>query len=253
MMMNQFLAGSFSAWAAKQWVDATYPDAPDGSVETAILESTLNTDAVARTAGLKMIAEPFLKNVNGEYVDAEGQVVTEANKVANPAYSSKVKIVTSTQAEMFQAGQTAMQNILTTNPNVKLVIAYAGDGGMGASQAILDEYAKGDSLSVIDDLNKVAVFSVGMIGPEGMAVLDSATNKTVFRGTIQFGGDLVGRTIEYAMKMLAGEKPGVIYDPLVVVTAVDGKLSGVAVEETEFFEVPTGAPFEVKLGPPPEM
>ncbi len=44
---------------------------------------------------------------------------------------------------MFQAGQTAMQNILTTNPEVKLVIAYAGDGGMGASQAILDEYAKG--------------------------------------------------------------------------------------------------------------
>ena len=53
------------------------------------------------------------------------------------------------------------------------------------------------------------------------------------------------------MKMLAGEKPGVIYDPLVVVTVVDGKLSGLAVEETEFFKVPTGQPFEVKLGPPP--
>lgn len=252
MMMNQFLSGSFSAWAAKQWVDATYADAPDGSVETAILESTLNPDAVARTTGLKMIAEPHLKNVKGEYVDAAGKVVTEANKVANPAFSSKVKIVTTTQAEMFQAGQTAMQNILTTNPNVKLVIAYAGDGGMGASQAIIDEFNKGPNLIVIKDLNKVAVFSVGMIGPEGVAVLDSATNKTVFRGTIQFGGDLVGRTIEYAMKMLAGEKPGVIYDPLVVVTAVDGKLSGLAVEETEFFKVPTGKPFEVKLGPPPK-
>ncbi len=45
----------------------------------------------ART-GLKMIAEPYMKNVNGEYVDAAGKVVTEADKVANPAYSSKVKI-----------------------------------------------------------------------------------------------------------------------------------------------------------------
>ena len=59
---------------------------------------------------------------------------TEANSSPNPAYSSKVKVVQTVQAEMFQAGQTAMQNVLTTNPNVKLVLAYAGDGGMGASR-----------------------------------------------------------------------------------------------------------------------
>jgi ABC-type sugar transport system substrate-binding protein len=251
MMMNQFLAGSFEAWMAKQWVDQNYPDAAEGSIETAIFESTLNTDAAARSAGMKMIAEPYLKNVKGEYVDATGKVVDEANKIANPAYSSKVKVVQTMQAEMFQAGQTAMQNILTTNPNVKLVLAYAGDGGMGASQAILDEFAKGPGISAIDDLSKVAVFGVGMIGPEGAAVMDSANNKTVFRGTIRFGGDLVGRTIEYATKMLNGETPGVIYDPLDVVTPVDGKLMGLPIEQSEYFAVPTGQPVEIKLGPPP--
>ena len=156
---------------------------------------------------MKMITEPYLKNVNGEYVDATGNVVDEANKIANPAYSPKVNVVQVVQAEMFQAGQTAMQNALTTNPNVKLVMAYAGDGGMGASQAILDEYAKGEGVSAIEDLNKVAVFGVGMIGPEGQAVLDSATNKSVFRGTIRFGGDLVGRTMEWAGKMLERRNP----------------------------------------------
>ena len=251
MMMNQFLAGSFEAWMAKQWVDQTYPDAADGSIETVIFESTLNTDAAARSTGMKMIAEPYLKNVKGEYVDATGKVVDEANKIANPAYSSKVKVVQTVQAEMFQAGQTAMQNVLTTNPNVKLVLAYAGDGGMGASQAIVDEFAKGPGISAIDDLSKVAVFGVGMIGPEGAAVMDSATNKTVFRGTIRFGGDLVGRTIEYAGKMLNGETPGVIYDPLDVVTVVDGKLMALPIEQTEVFAVPTGQPVEIKLGPPP--
>jgi ribose transport system substrate-binding protein len=251
MMMNQFLSGVYEAWMAKQWVDITYPDAADGSIETVIFESTLNTEAVFRSTGLKMIAEPYLKNVKGEYIDAEGKVVAEANRIANPAYSAKVKIVQTVQAEMFQAGQTAMQNVLTTNPKVKLVLAYAGDGGMGASQAIMDEFAKGSGLSVIEDLNKVAVFGVGMIGAEGAAVLDSATNKTVFRGTIRFGGDLVGRTIEYAGKMLNGEKPGVIYDPLDVVTVVDGKLMGLPIENTEFFAVPTGQPMEIKLGPPP--
>jgi ABC-type sugar transport system substrate-binding protein len=250
MMMNQFLSGMYEAYMAKQWVDRTYPDAADGSVETAIFESTLNTEAAARSSGEKMIAEPYLKNAKGEFIDASGKVVADANKVANPAYSSKVKVVQVVQAEMFQAGQTAMQNILTTNPDVVLVLAYAGDGGMGASQAILDEYAKG-SISVIKDLNKVAVFGVGMIGPEGAAVLDSGTNKTVFRGTIRFGGDLVGRTIEIAGKMMNGDITKVIYDPLDIVTLIDGKLMALAITSSEVFEVPTGTPTEVKLGPPP--
>lgn len=251
MMMNQYLAGMYEAYMAKQWVDATYPDAKDGTIETAILKSTLNTDAANRSAGMKMIAEPYLKNVKGEYIDAKGNLVSEADKVANPAYSSKVNVVADTQAEMFQAGQTAMQNILTTNPNVKLVLAYAGDGGMGASQAMLDEYAKGKGVSVIDDLNKVAVFGIGMIGPEGQAVLDSADNKSLFRGTIRFGGDLIGRTMEFAQKILNGDIQKIIYDPLDIVTVVDGKLMGLPIQDTEVFQVPTGTPQEIKLGPPP--
>lgn len=251
MMMNQYLAGWYEAFMAKQWVDQTYPDAAEGSVEAVIFESSLNTEAVYRSTGEKMIAEPYLKNVNGEYIDAAGKVVSEAEKVANPAYSPKVKIVQVVQAEMFQAGQTAMQNVLTTNPGVKLVISYAGDGGMGASQAVLDEYAKGPGVSAIDDLSKVAVFGVGMIGPEGAAVLDSATNKTVFRGTIRFGGDLIGRTKEIAGKMLNGDITKVIYDPLDIVTIIDGKLMSTAIENTEVFTVPTASPVEVVLAPGP--
>jgi ribose transport system substrate-binding protein len=250
MMMNQYLSGMYEAWMAKQWVDATYPTAANGSIETAIFQSTLNTEAVSRSNGMKMIAEPYLKNVNGKLIDTTGKEVADANKVANPAYSAKIKVVQTVQAEMFQAGQTGMQNVLTTNPNVKLVLAYSGDGGMGASQAILDEFAKG-AVSAIKDLSKVAVFGVGMIGAEGPAVLDSVTNKTVFRGTIRFGGDLVGRTIEIAGKMLGGQITQTIYDPLDVVTAINGKLMAQPIQDTEVFVVPTGTPMEVKLGPPP--
>jgi ABC-type sugar transport system substrate-binding protein len=253
MMMNQFLSGYYEAYMAKQWVDATYSGAADGSVETVIFESTLNTEAVNRSAGMKMIAEPYMKDVDGNYVDAEGKVVTEASKVANPAYSSKVKVVQVVQAEMFQAGQTAMQNVLTTNPNVKLVLAYAGDGGMGASQAIMDEYAKGSGISAIADLNKIAVFGVGMIGAEGPAVLDSATNKGVFRGTIRFGGDLIGRTMEIVGKMLNGEITKIIYDPLDIVTVVSGKLMAQPITSSEYFTIPTEPLQEVVLmGPPPQ-
>lgn len=251
MMMNQYLAGWYEAYMAKQWVDKTYPDAADGSIETAILVSSLNPEAIDRSNGEKMIAEPYMKDVSGKYVDPSGKVVDEANRVANPAYSSKVKVVQTVDAEMFQAGQTAMQNILTTHPNVRLVLAYAGDGGMGASQAIVDEYNKGAGVSVIDDLNKVAVFGVGMIGAEGPAVLDSGTNKTVFRGTIRFGGDLLARTMVVAGEMLSGQSTKIIYDPLDIVTLIDGKLMSTAIESTEYFTVPTAQPVEVKLGPPP--
>jgi ABC-type sugar transport system substrate-binding protein len=154
---------------------------------------------------------------------------------------------------MFQAGQMAMQNVLTTNPDVKLVIAYAGDGAMGASQAIMDEFAKGPGLSVIDDLSKVAVFSVGMLGPEGGAVADSSVGKTVFRGTVRFGGDLIGRTMQFAKIIVdGGEYPKIIWDALDMVTAKDGKVYGLAVPDgIQVLTVPTGEPVEIPLGPPP--
>jgi ribose transport system substrate-binding protein len=253
MHMNQFLAGHYAAYMAKQWIDKTYPDAAPGSIETAIFESTLNPEAVDRSAGLKMITEPYMKNAQGEYIDATGKVVAEADKVENPAYSPAVKVVSTVQAEMFQAGQTAMQNVLTTNPDVKLVLAYAGDGAMGASQAIMDEYGKGAGASVIDDLSKVAVFSIGLIGAEGPAVADSSKGNGVFRGTVRFGGDLIGRTMEYAGKMLNGEAvPKDIWDDLELVTGVDGVLFSVPVESATVFTVPTAEPKELVLpGPPP--
>jgi len=252
MNTNQFLAGWYEAYMAKQWVDHTYPDAADNSVVTAILTSSLNPEAVNRSNGMKMIANPYMQDVNGKYIDLNGKQVADADKVANPAYSSKVKVVQAVDAEMFQAGQTAMQNILTTNPNVKLVLAYAGDGGMGASQAILDEYAKGPGISAITDLNKVAVFGVGMIGAEGQAVQDSATNKTVFRGTVRFGGDLVARTKDIVGKMLNGQITKVIYDPLDMVTIINGNLMSTPIDSTEYFTIPTGQPVPVVLmGPPP--
>ena len=146
-----------------------------------------------------------------------------------------------------------MQNILTTNPDVKLIVAYAGDGAMGASKAIMDEYAKGPGVSVIEDLNKVAVFSVGLIGAEAQAVGESSTGNGVFRGTIRFGGDLVGRTMFYATKMVNGETvPADIWDDLELITAVDGKLYTVPVESATVFTVPTAEPVELILpGPPP--
>jgi ABC-type sugar transport system substrate-binding protein len=236
MKMDQFLAGEYECLLAKNWVEETYPDAAEGSIETAVFISSLTTESVQRSNGLLMISEPYLKDWEGAYIDADGNAIsdkdgnylagkTEADRVANPVYCPAVKIVQTPTAEMFQAGQTAMQNVLTTNPDVKLVLSYASDGGSGASQAIMDELARGAG-SVIEDLSKVAVFGVGMFGPEGDAIKAAANGEGALRGVIAFGGgDLPGETAALVAKILNGEEyPEVTWDALTLVTAANGEL-----------------------------
>jgi len=236
MKMDQFLAGEYCALMAKLWVELTYPGAADGSVETAVFVSSLTTEAVQRTNGLLMISEPYLKDWEGAYIDAEGNAISdkegsyldgksEADRVANPAYCPAVTIVQTPTAEMFQSGQTAMQNVITTNPDIKLVLAYASDGGSGASQAIKDEIAKGAG-SVIEDPTKVAVFGVGVIGPEMDAIKNSSLGDGFLRGAVSFGGaDLPGKTVGIVEQILdGGDFPAVTWDELALVTAVDGEM-----------------------------
>jgi ABC-type sugar transport system substrate-binding protein len=236
MKLDQFLAGEYCALMAKNWVEATFPGAADASIETAVLVDSTNTEAVQRSNGLLMISEPFLQDWEGAYIDAEGNAIsdkdgkyldgkTEADRVENPVYCAAVKIVQTPTAQMSQAGQAAMENILTTNPNVKLVLAYGSDGGAGASQAIMDEVAKGSS-SVIADLSKVAVFGVGMFGPEGDLVKAASKGEGALRGVIAFGGaDLPGKTAGIVGKILKGEDfPEVTWDELALATGNNGEL-----------------------------
>jgi ABC-type sugar transport system substrate-binding protein len=236
MKMDQFLAGEYAAMMGKEWVEKTFPDAAPGSIETAVFLSSLTTESVQRSNGLLMISEPYLKNWEGAYIDAAGNPISdnqgkylagksEADRVANPVYCPAVKIVQTPTAEMFQAGQTAMQNILTTNPKVKLVLAYASDGGSGASQAVMDEYGRGAN-SVIADLDEFAIFGVGMFGPEADSIIGSSQGKGVFRGAVAFGGgNLPQETVDIATKILGGQDyPEVTWDALALVTAENGQL-----------------------------
>jgi hypothetical protein len=91
-----------------------------------------------------------------------------------------------------------------------------------------------------------------MIGAEGPAVADSSTGKGVFRGTIRFGGDLIGRTMEFAGKIVGGQPyPKVVWDALDLVTAVNGQLMAVPVESATVLTLPTTAPQPLMLPPGP--
>ena len=93
MFMNQYLSGVYASYMAKEWVEETYPDAEDGSVETVIFQSSLNEEAVARSMGVQSITEPYLKNVDGEFINEQGEVVSESDKIPNPGYCSMGNVV----------------------------------------------------------------------------------------------------------------------------------------------------------------
>lgn len=226
--VNQYLVGAYCAYMAKQWVDAVYPKAAPGSIQAAILTTSASADGVNKSKGLKSISEPYLKNEKGEYVDYSGAVVSEANKIANPAYCPQLKIVQTVDAEMFQAAQTAMQNILTTNRKVKVVLCATSDGAGGVSQTYMDAGFSAD------ELNKVGVFGCGFIGPEADLLVASSQGKGVFRGAVAFGGgDLPGDMARLAKLVFEGgayEKD--TWDPIGLVTVKDGTINKQVVNNT---------------------
>lgn len=152
--ISQHESGRVEAEMASEWIDATFPDAEDGSVKVGILENSENEDAVARCDGLKEIAE----------------------------MNSKVTIVEeheTTQAEGAAAGQTYAEMMLMNNPDLKVILTYGTDQGQGANEAAM---ANG---SVNKD--EFAVFTVDTAEFIRDKVKASANGESVLRGTVMLG------------------------------------------------------------------
>ena len=209
---NQYLVGSYAAYMCKTWVEKNYADAADGSIECAALISSLNEDSINKSNGMLQVFEPYLKDVDGNYLDADGNVVDESKKIENPAYCAKLKLVAKTEAEMAEAARTAFQNVQLTNPNVKVVLSCTGDGAGAVSQVFMDANLSSEELA------KIAVFGCGFIGSEKDYIEGSVAGTSVFRATVAFGGgDLPGEMADLAEKVIAGTAEKDVWDPIALV------------------------------------
>ncbi|NTV88755.1 MAG: sugar ABC transporter substrate-binding protein [Clostridiales bacterium] len=230
MSTNNFMGGEMCALMTKDWVDKTYASAAPGSVSAAILVSTRSPDDVDRSNGLRMVTEEWCKNSQGSLVGKDGNPISEkdgkylagksdADRVANPAYSKQLKVVSEYEAAMFADAQTAMDNILTKYPDVKVVLCYSSNGGDGASQTIMDGIKKG---IYKDKPENYGVFGVGLFGPELDLVKKSNSNESLLRGCVSFGGTELTKTVaENALKLVKGEKlDAFIWDKLFLVTPI---------------------------------
>lgn len=183
---NEFLIGSYTALLAKHWVEENMQGK---SFDTLILCSDLNDDGIARSNGMQTISEPYLKNNNGEYIDVQGNVVDEANRVENPAYCAAVvssgDIIVGTMG-LGQTGNELISTYLTQYPNIRLVLAYMSGISPQMSQYIVDNSTYNN--------DEFAIFSGGVQGNESAYLIGSLPSghtegvESVFRGAVSFGG-----------------------------------------------------------------
>ena len=213
---NEYLIGAYVALIAKNWIEAHADEltAANPDWEVAFLQSSLSEETLERSAGEMAILEPYLKDYEGNYIDISGNVVDEANKVENPAYC---KIAADHYAgvivEQDQTnGGLNVANILTTNPNTRVFIAYNSLASTQGGQYIVDNYP--------DQIDEFAFFSSGVMGNEAdyMVGAVSATDgvtPSVMRGACQFGvsaagGEVADSVANTAYAIMYGEE-GVDY------------------------------------------
>jgi ABC-type branched-subunit amino acid transport system substrate-binding protein len=181
MHTDQYEIGTTMAEMACDWIDATYPDAGDDSIEVAVIGTKGTENIKRRTEGMETIDDcPKAKLV--QFVDVPETTMTEA--------------------------VSATENIFTANPNVKVILVVGDSGAQGVAEAMA-AYAP-------DNLDEYAVFS-GDVSPDTQDLIPKCEAGT-YRGAVAIGGsldDLIQSTYEIMKGMIGdGNFPAETLDPL---------------------------------------
>lgn len=155
---DQRATGVGAAQMAADWIDATFPDAADGSIEVVVIGNTQTAESTDRT--------------NGFY------------EVEN--FTSKAKVV-----DMFDLSGATNANIKTQEytdiilskyPDFKVILAYGVDTELGANEVLMRTPGL--------DYDHIAIFGVDTSLVAYQLIADSVNNGSVLRGTFNLGSDL---------------------------------------------------------------
>lgn len=149
--------GEEQAKMAADWIEKNFPEAADGSVEVAIFENRDKPTAAERSDGLKQITQ----------------------------YTSKAKVVETVGVDTStEGGQSAAENLLLTNPEVKVILCYNSDTAMGVDAHVMSLN------STIKDKARFAAFGVDFNPAAADSIKKSLNNESIWRGTIMLGTGL---------------------------------------------------------------
>lgn len=172
---DEELVGEAVAELASEWIDKTFPNAADGSVEIAIMEFKDTPEASDRSLGL--------------------QYITELNK--------KVTVKTVQVMNTTKDAQTASENLFLTNPNIKCVLTYNSSMALG-----VNAYAMTPG-SAIKEKATFATFGADQDAEVLSNIQASVNNESIVRGATQIGGDInevIANVVKYSDQLIAGEE-----------------------------------------------
>jgi ABC-type branched-subunit amino acid transport system substrate-binding protein len=181
MHTDQYEIGTTMAEMACDWIEATYSDAEDDSVEVAVIGTKGTEHIKKRSEGMETI-DQCAKAKLVQFVDVPEATMTEAVSAA--------------------------ENIFTANPNVKVILTVGDSGAQGVAEAMA-AYAP-------NNLDEYAVFS-GDVSPTTQELLPKC-EAGAYRGAVAIGGgldDLIQSTYSIMKGMISGgDYPAETLDPL---------------------------------------
>jgi len=162
--LDQAAVGDLQAQAAADWIEKTYPDAKEGSIEVAAIISTANQDMIDRSEAMQKLEK----------------------------YTSKAKVVVTYdvigKTDMNTSTQEYVDILFSEHPDVKAIMTVDVNCGLGANEAIM-------RISSIN-AEEIGVFSADFDDAMAFQIFQSTEGKSVLRSAVKlFKEDDNGKAI----------------------------------------------------------
>ena len=173
--------GKEIAKIASKWIDTTFPNAADGSVNAVLFKYYSSSDGKKRSDGMDALS----------------------------TLNKKVKVTKTLEVEnTTSACQKAVENLFQTNPETKVILCYNGAMAAGVNTYVMSPN------SGVKDVSRFGVFGSEITAEFANDIKLSASNKAVFRGSVQIGGtipEVIGMAHDIMAKMLNNNYEKVYY------------------------------------------
>ena len=175
MSSDDYVAGKANAWMCAQWIEKTYPDAEPGSIPVALIQIFDTVTDTDQSNGLEAITE-YTDKANVIRYEITGQNTSD--------------------------GQTAAENLYTTNPECKLFVTTSNAVALGVNSF----YTAINSPA--DDLSEYGCWGTNASEEAINAIADSVENKSMLRGIAMQAG--VEETVNDFLTLATGLLDGTI-------------------------------------------
>ena len=184
--VSQYDFGVSAAQAAADWIDATFPDAADGSIEVAIFENSSNDLFQQRAEGLKMVEQLTSKAKIVETYDLAGQ------------QNSGAKC------------QEYADALFLSHPDCKVIISHSADYATSIDEVVLRTAGL--------DVQQIGIFGCDWLQAAADSIKLNAEGGSTIRAIID-SGDLGVVMFNAATGALEVDENGFAPMPLTTVTA----------------------------------